>query len=54
MMLEDKPYLCLGDGVYAEIENGSLTITVHHNEKANESIILKPDVFKNLIGFIEK
>lgn len=46
----EKQYI--GDGVYAEIRSGQIALTVDYGEGAVETIILEPEVYERLQGFV--
>lgn len=43
----------LGDGVYAEIQHGQVVLTVEDGISTNSRIYLEPEVYTNLVRFVE-
>lgn len=44
----------LGDGVYADFEHGSITLTTENGIETTNTIVLEPQVYFNLTLFIKK
>lgn len=45
---------CLGDGVYAEIEDGMVKLTTENGIEASNTIFLEPQVLDALNRYVER
>lgn len=52
MKNDQKAYL--GDSVYAEIQNGTLTLTTENGLGPSNTIHLEPSVIENLANFLRR
>lgn len=53
-MTEESLKQYLGDSVYVEYDGFSLILTTENGLGPSNTIILEPDVYKNLVKFVEK
>lgn len=44
----------LGDGVYADVENGMIKLTAENGLRAYNTIFLEPEVYEALVKFVEQ
>jgi hypothetical protein len=44
----------LGDGVYADIENGMVKLTVENGIEATDTIFLEDENFEALVAYVER
>lgn len=50
-----RPHRCyLGDGVYIDIEFGSLVLTTEDGISATNRIVLEPEVYRALLQYVAR